>query len=235
MLQKIMTLVRWIDTEKGIIYPNDFIPLFEKKDLFLNQIYIFEEVCKLLRKWINDKKKVYPICINLSQNHLHEKDFLREYEKIQKKYDIPPELLEIELTEAVVFENLTLLKEVINKIHKMDFLCSMDDFGSRYSSLNVLKEIPVYVLKLDCIFFDKKVNQRGYDVIESIIGLAQKLNMAIVAEEIETILQIEILPKMGCDMIQGYVFDKPMPISEFERKYKDNPILLINICGHKKV
>ncbi|MFQ6861253.1 MAG: EAL domain-containing protein [Beduini sp.] len=228
-------LVRWIDPIKGMIYPNDFIPLFERNGFILKlDLYVFEEVCKLLQKWKNEGRTLYPISVNLSRNHLHQKDFLEDYERIQKKYDVSPELLEIELTETVVFENLSLLKKVIDNIHEIGFLCSMDDFGSGYSSLNILKEIPVDGLKLDRIFFDKKLDQRSKDVIQSVIELAEKLNMATVAEGIETIPQVEILQKMKCDMIQGYVFDKPMPIAEFEDKYRNNPDMIKAISRDKQ-
>ena len=108
----------------------------------------------------------------------------------------------------------------------MGFLCSMDDFGSGYSSLNVLKEVPVDILKLDRIFFVNEATKRSNDVVQSVIELAKKLDMETVAEGIETIPQVESLQKMQCDIIQGYVFAKPMPISEFEEKYnKDLAII----------
>ena len=220
-------LVRWLHPTKGIIYPNDFIPLFEENGFILKlDQYVFEEVCKLLRRWIDQEKPLRRISVNLSRNHLNKQGFLKEYSEIQKKYNVPPELLEIELTETIVFENLSLLKELIDDIHNMGFLCSMDDFGSGYSSLNVLKEVPVDILKLDRIFFVNEATKRSNDVIQSVIELAKKLDMETVAEGIETIPQVESLQKMQCDIIQGYVFAKPMPISEFDEKYnKDLAII----------
>lgn len=220
-------LVRWIHPTKGMIYPNDFIPLFEENGFILKlDQYVFEEVCKLLRRWIDEEKPLRRISVNLSRNHLNKQGFLKEYSVIQKKYNVPPELLEIELTETIVFENLSLLKDIIDDIHNMGFLCSMDDFGSGYSSLNVLKEVPVDILKLDRIFFDNEATKRSNDVVQSVIELAKKLDMETVAEGIETIPQVESLQKMQCDIIQGYVFAKPMPISEFEEKYnKDLAII----------
>lgn len=122
-----------------------------------------------------------------------------------------------------------MLKDIIDDIHNMGFLCSMDDFGSGYSSLNVLKEVPVDILKLDRIFFVNEATKRSDDVVQSVIELAKKLDMETVAEGIETIPQVESLQKMQCDIIQGYVFAKPMPISEFEEKYnKDLAIIDVN-------
>ena len=141
---------------------------------------------------------------------------MKKYEAIQKTYGVASHLLEFELTETVVFENLELLKNVIAQIHAAGFQCSMDDFGSGYSSLNVLKEIPVDILKLDGAFFDKEGDPRGNDVVETAIELARKLGMKTVAEGVETFTQVEFLRNADCDMVQGYVFSKPLSIENFE-------------------
>ncbi|WP_455685040.1 EAL domain-containing protein [Thomasclavelia sp.] len=220
-------LVRWIKPNKEIIPPDEFIPLFEKTGFIIKlDLFVFEKVCQTLRKWIDEKQFIIPISVNLSRNHLHFKDFLKKYKNIQEKYEIPSEYIELEITETVVFENLEILKGVIDDIHAMGYRCSMDDFGSGYSSLNVLKEIPVDVLKIDRIFFNCKQTDRGDKIIQSVISLAKNLDIDTVAEGIETILQVEQLKAMDCDIVQGYVFDKPISISDFENKYKDNPKLL---------
>lgn len=219
-------LVRWIRPNKEMIYPDEFIPLFEKTGFIIKlDLYVFEKVCQTLRKWIDENRYIIPISVNLSRNHLHFKDFLKEYKKIQEQYRIPSEYIELEITETVVFENLQILKGVIDEIHAMGYRCSMDDFGSGYSSLNVLKEIPVDILKIDRIFFNCEQTDRGDKIIQSVIGLAKNLTIDTVAEGVETIPQVEQLKEMACDIVQGYVFDKPMPISDFESKYKDNPKL----------
>ncbi|KXU42309.1 MAG: EAL domain-containing protein [Longibaculum muris] len=211
-------LVRWDNPINGLIPPNDFIPFFEKNNFIVKlDMYVFEKVCQILRKWIDEGKDVLPISVNLSRNHLQNSDFLKDYKNIQSKYQIPSELIEIELTETVVFENLEILRHIINEIHNCGYKCSMDDFGSGYSSLNVLKEIPVDILKLDKVFFGKENNQRANDIVESVIRLAKKLGMETIAEGIETIPQVELLRSMECDMIQGYVFSKPVPVDEFEK------------------
>ncbi|MBS6374172.1 MAG: EAL domain-containing protein [Erysipelotrichaceae bacterium] len=219
-------LVRWVRPNKEMIYPDEFVPLFEKTGFIIKlDLYVFEKVCQTLRKWIDENRYIIPISVNLSRNHLHFKDFLKEYKKIQEQYQIPSEYIELEITETVVFENLQILKGVIDEIHAMGYRCSMDDFGSGYSSLNVLKEIPVDILKIDRIFFNCEQTDRGDKIIQSVIGLAKKLTIDTVAEGVETIPQVEQLKEMACDIVQGYVFDKPMPISDFESKYKDNPKL----------
>ena len=170
----------------------------------------------LISPWENRGIAPIPISVNLSRNHLLDPQFLKKYEAIQKTYGIASHLLEFELTETVVFENLELLKNVIAQIHAAGFQCSMDDFGSGYSSLNVLKEIPVDILKLDGAFFDKEGDPRGNDVVETAIELARKLGMKTVAEGVETFTQVEFLRKADCDMVQGYVFSKPLSIENFE-------------------
>ena len=135
-------------------------------------------------------------------------------------------MIEIELTETVVFENLELLKNVIDEIHEFGYLCSMDDFGSGYSSLNVLKEIPVDILKLDKVFFEYEDDKKAEYIIESVIDLANHLGMETIAEGVETIPQVELLKALKCDIVQGYVFSKPLPISSFEELLENNPKLM---------
>lgn len=209
-------LVRW-NSQDGLISPGEFIPFFEKNGFIVKlDLYVFDCVCRLLQDWERRGIAPIPISVNLSRNHLLDPQFLKRYEAIQKKYGIASCLLEFELTETVVFENLELLKNVIEQIHAAGFQCSMDDFGSGYSSLNVLKEIPVDILKLDGAFFDKEGDPRGNDVVETAIELARKLGMKTVAEGVETFTQVEFLRNADCDMVQGYVFSKPLSIENFE-------------------
>ena len=220
-------LVRWDSPTDGMILPNDFIPLFEKNDFIIKlDLYVFEKVCQTLKEWIDSGKEALPISVNLSRNHLRYNNFLKEYKYIQERYDIPSHLIEIELTETVVFENLELLKNVIDEIHEFGYLCSMDDFGSGYSSLNVLKEIPVDILKLDKVFFEYEDDKKAEYIIESVIDLANHLGMETIAEGVETIPQVELLKALKCDIVQGYVFSKPLPISSFEELLENNPKLM---------
>ena len=129
---------------------------------------------------------------------------------------MPADFLEIELTEAMVFENLGRIKGAIDEIHRAGFHCSMDDFGSGYSSLNVLKEVPMDSLKMDRGFFVGENGPRGTDVVKAVIGLAKGLGMTVVAEGVESEDMVELLTGAGCDMIQGYIFAKPMPAAGFE-------------------
>ncbi len=213
-------LVRWQNPEVGLIPPDEFIPFFEKNRFIISlDLYVFEKVCVLLRKWLDAGIKPIPISVNMSRAHITSHDFLKPYIVLQGKYKIPPELIEIELTETIVFENPEILSDVINQIHQQGFRCSLDDFGSEYSSLNILKEIYVDTLKMDKAFLHSEHadDKRERDVITSVIDLAQKLEMTTVAEGVETEAQAKFLRKSSCDMLQGYVFSRPIPPEEFEK------------------
>lgn len=213
-------LVRWQDPELGLIPPGDFISVFEKNGFIIKlDLYVFKEVCSLLRGWLDRGVKAIPISVNLSRAHLNNPEFLMEYKAIADAYRIPPKLLEIELTETLFFENMEALIAVIAQIHEVGFNCSLDDFGSGYSSLNMLKDVPVDILKLDRAFFNSRIkdSSRGYSVIESVIELAKKLGMKTISEGVELESQVEFLRKVQCDMVQGFVFSKPLPVEEFER------------------
>ena len=163
-----------------------------------------------------------PISVNLSKRDLYDNNYLERYKKIQERYQVPSHLLEIEFTETLFFENLELLKHSIDEVHDAGYLCSIDDFGSGYSSLSLLKEIPVDILKLDKSFFDNMDNSRADKVVEHVIALAKDLDIATIAEGIETVIQVERLKKMKCDLIQGYVYYKPMSIGDFNKIVENN-------------
>lgn len=212
-------LVRWQDPERGLIPPNEFIPFFEKNRFIIDlDLYVFEQVCILLRKWLDAGLTPVPISVNMSRAHLAHSNFLDAYEAICAENEVPPELLEIELTETLVFTNPEVLFQVIDQIHRRGFRCSMDDFGSGYSSLNLLKDLQMDTLKLDRAFFTSQEadNPRERDVVTSVIDLAEKLSMTTVAEGVESQKQVDFLKQSSCDMVQGYVFSKPVPIPDFE-------------------
>ena len=212
-------LVRWQSKEDGMIYPNDFIPLFEKNGFILKlDLWMFEQVCNLIQKWIKAGKEPIKISVNCSRVHLKNPNFLDAYKEVFSHYDIPPQYLELEFTENMMFEDTERLVKVIDEIHELGFECSMDDFGSGYSSLNLLQEIHVDTLKLDRIFFKNSLDNapRRKAIISCVLEMAQSLKMTTVAEGIEIWDQVDMLKKLGCDYVQGYVYAKPMPIDEFE-------------------
>ncbi|MCI9415068.1 MAG: EAL domain-containing protein [Clostridiales bacterium] len=212
-------LVRWNDPQEGLIPPGSFIPLFEKNGFIVPlDLYVFEEVCRLLKKWLEDGREPVVVSVNMSRRHFVEQDCLDRYVEIRTRYGIPACLLELELTETMVFENPQAFTQVIEHIHQAGFLCSMDDFGSGYSSLNILKDLDVDVLKLDRAFFsaENMDDPRECTVVHSVVDLARDLQMHTVAEGVETKPQETFLRRTGCDMVQGFVFSRPLPVSEFE-------------------
>lgn len=213
-------LVRWDDPEWGLVPPNEFIPFFEQNHFIIQiDLYVFEQVCKYMRGWLDAGLNPVPISVNLSKVHLNEKDFLQKFINIRKKYGIPPQYLEMELTETILSENADLVINVVQQIHQLGLECSIDDFGSGYSSLNLLKDINADTLKLDKAFFSspKADVPRERVIIESVVNLAKKLSMKTVAEGVETLEQMEFLEEINCDMVQGYVISKPVDVSHFEK------------------
>lgn len=209
-------LVRWYNEEVGMIYPSDFIPVFERNG-FIAQLdaYMFESVCKDIRMWLDEGCVVVPVSVNLSQLQLYNTRFISEYKKILAKYNIPPGYVQLEITETTLFSEVTMLTGIIDKLHKEGFSILMDDFGTGYSSLNMLKNVSVDILKLDKSFVDDIGDAKGDIVVSTIVSLGQSLNMRIVAEGVETKEQFEFLRDIFCDEIQGYYFSKPIPADEY--------------------
>ena len=213
-------LVRWESPTRGIEFPDAFIPVFESNGFILDlDLYVFEKVCHMLRVWINKGIEPILISVNLSRAYISNLSFIESFEAIRKKYGVSPKYIEFEITETAVIENTSALSDIVNLIHKLGYFCSIDDFGSGYSSLNLLKEIPVDTIKLDKGFFKgKKADSvQSNIIVRSVIDLAKNLNMKTVSEGIEDEMQVNFLKDANCDMIQGYYFSKPVPIPEFEK------------------
>lgn len=213
-------LARWNDPEKGLVPPSEFIPVFEKNGFIIElDRYIMDEVCALLHSWIERGLTPIPISVNVSRIHFAMPDFSDSYANLCKKHGIPTDLIEIEVTETTVFEDPASFSRIVEQLHRSGFACSMDDFGSGYSSLNVLN-IYVDALKLDRAFFSSKQmdNPRERDVIAAAVKLAKNLRIHSVAEGVETVAQEDFLRKTGCDMIQGFVFSRPVPVETFEKQ-----------------
>lgn len=212
-------LVRWKYTEKEFIYPSDFIPIFEKNGFITKvDMYILEQACKEIRTLFNKGISPLPISVNFSRVDFFKKDFITKIVNICDKYKIPYSLIEIEITESSMFGDTDTLFEVSRRLQDIGFILSMDDFGSGYSSVNMLKNIPLNVIKLDRGFFiDDKNIDKSQIVIKSIVSLIKQLGIRVVAEGIETKGQVEMLREANCDIIQGYYFSKPLPVKEFEK------------------
>ncbi|MDU1911529.1 GGDEF domain-containing protein [Fusobacterium sp.] len=217
-IRNVEALVRWKDSFGKLISPGLFIPILEK-DLLISVLdqYVFEKTCQWLEKQMKEHKRVLSVSVNVSKMQFYSLDFIEVYSKIKKKYTIPDNIVIIEFTESAIFNDIKRVKETIDKLHMNGFLCSIDDFGNGYSSLNALKDMKVDSLKIDSLFFNESENnKREKIIIKGIINLAKDLNMKTVAEGIEKQEQVDFLREIECDLIQGYIFYKPMPIEEFE-------------------
>lgn len=219
-------LVRWIHPEHGMIYPSEFIPVLEAEgEIGTLDLYVFEETCRLLRKWMDEKKTIIPVSVNLSRVHMNRADFIDEYAAIKQKYNIPDNVIELEVTESTMLDidQIQIIKNMVADIHQNGFLCSLDDFGFGYSSLAILKELNVDVVKLDKSFFNNHLDIKAKQVITNIIDLVHKLDMQVVAEGIETYELVDFLHDAQCDAVQGYVFSKPLSPADFE-KWRETPV-----------
>ncbi len=216
-------LVRWIEPNGNIMCPNDFIPLFEKNGFVLElDMYVFSQVCQTIRRWIDEGKTPLPVSVNCSRQNLYKSNLVNDYVEIANNLNVPHEYLEIELTESTTMEDKTLITKLFYDLGEAGFKISIDDFGSGYSSLGLIINLRADTLKLDKSFFDEEEEaERVEYVVGGFIKLAHDLSMDVVAEGIEKQEQINLLKKLDCDAVQGNYNSKPIPVSEFEEKYKD--------------
>lgn len=215
-------LIRWQSKEYGFVYPNDFIPISEKNGFVIElDFFILEEVCRLMRKWLDNGLEPVVISVNQSRLHLDEPDYIGKLREIVDRYEVPYEYIELELTETVFTDNAELMIRTMQKLHDVGFKLSIDDFGSGYSSLNMLKDMPADVVKIDREFFNTTANtQKGRAVISSVVDLANKLDMKVISEGVETEEQVEFLSEIGCHLVQGFFFAKPMTVKDFEELWE---------------
>lgn len=213
-------LVRWQSPERGMIYPDGFIPLFEENG-FITKLdaYVWECACMVLRDWIDRHFTPLPISVNVSRANLDDESFLDVLDGLIDKYRLPKHLLELEITESI--ENDATLR-MTEKIKERGFILLMDDFGSGYSSLNTLQDTRFDVLKLDREFFSTHMsNERGKKIIMHTISMSKDVGLGLIAEGVETADQAQFLENCGCDTAQGYLYAKPMPVQDAEKYLKN--------------
>lgn len=208
-------LVRWIGADGKIKSPAEFIPVFEENGFILKlDQYMWEEVCKIIRHWIDAGKTPVPISVNVSRTYLKKFDAVGYIKNLVDTYQIPIELLELEITETTESEETI---AYANGFKDAGFTLMMDDFGSGYSSLSMLKDTPFDVLKMDRFFLDECLeNENGKTIVSHVISMTNDLGLDIVAEGVETKEMADFLYDSGCDVSQGYYFSKPIPVKEFE-------------------
>ncbi len=212
-------LVRWQDGT-SFISPGAFIPLFERNGFIAKlDMYIFERVCEIINKWMNMGIQPVTVSVNFSRYHLNNPYFVSELCNLADRYGVPHEYLEIELTETAIFDNEELIINVLSNLHNVGFTLSMDDFGTGYSSLGLLKNLPIDVVKMDRGFFmDNYDLTRAKIVLSNVMRMAKELGIHTVAEGVETKENIDLLRELGCDMVQGYYYARPMPEYELTER-----------------
>lgn len=215
-------LVRW-NKDGQTISPGDFIPLFEKNKFIIKlDLYVFEQACKDIANW-NEKYDFVPtVSINVSKEHFNNEDFIKEYVKITDKYNIDRSKIDLEITEsATVDQNIDILK-VLNTIKENGFIISLDDFGTGYSSLSMLQTMPIDIIKIDKVFIRQADYKSDKNIINYIMLIAEHLGAKTILEGVETKEQVEFTRKIGCDIIQGYYYSKPLSKNEFEDYFNKN-------------
>ena len=217
-------LVRWMSPSKGFLEPAAFIPSFEKNG-FIYQIdcFMLEQACKSIRRYLDSDIYVIPFSVNLSRVTLAHPDFLSKVQEIVERYYIPHHYLEFEITESIFSENYALMIDVLTKLKSLDFIINMDDFGTGYSSLTLLRDLPIDVIKLDHDFLSRSAtnDKNAVSILRSIIDMAHTLDIRVVSEGIETVEQLDMLRSINCEIGQGFLFAKPMPIEDYDKMIKD--------------
>ncbi len=216
-------LVRWKDGKDGFISPGEFIPVLENHGLITRlDIYVWNLVAELLRKWKNEGRDALAISVNISPKDFYYADLYEVFTGLTESYGISPKNLRLEITESAFAMDFEKQQETVERLQKAGFLIEMDDFGKGYSSLNSLKDTPVDILKLDIDFLKGKDKyNRGAGIISTVVKMADGLHMPVIAEGVETKAQCDFLQEVGCDIIQGYYYSKPMSVSDFENKIRD--------------
>ncbi|WP_295156540.1 EAL domain-containing protein [uncultured Ruminococcus sp.] len=214
-------LMRWSHPEYGMQYPSDFIPVLEKHDLIYRaDLSVFRSVCRFLRRCMDEGIKPVPISVNMSRYDIYRRNYVDEIEKLRCEYDIPINYIHVEITETSAIGGMELVSGVLDQLHEHRYTVEMDDFGSGYSSLNVLKDLAVDVIKLDMRFLSGNIGGRGGTIISAIVQMAKWLGTPVIAEGVETMEQADYMKSIGCKYVQGYLYSKPVTEDEFLQKLK---------------
>lgn len=214
-------LVRWIHPERGLIPPNEFIPVLERTGFICRlDMNTWELACRKLREWQDNGHTDYHISVNISPKDFYFTDVYKTFTELVERYKIPPKSLKLEITETAIMSDFKKQLVLIQRLRKYGFCVEMDDFGSGYSSLNMLKNMSVDALKVDMEFLRKTENpERTRTILKMIVSLSKQLGMEVITEGVETKEHVDFLTEIGTDVFQGYYFAKPMPVSRFEEMY----------------
>ena len=215
-------LIRWRADDGSLISPGRFIPLFEKNGNIIRlDEYVVREVCRQQKEWQKEGIQILPVSVNISRFSLYYSNVVEKYERIINYYDVDHKYVQIEITESAIIEN-TVIVELIQKFHDAGFDILLDDFGSGYSSLASLNQMPFDTIKLDKSLVDYVGNENGEKLLKFIVQLVQSLGMKITAEGVEYKEQLDFLENLNCDDIQGFYFSKPLMLADFSAKLTEN-------------
>ena len=219
-------LVRWNHPEYGLVSPGEFIPLLERESMVTRfDLFIWRSVCEMLSRWDGEGRNLVPVSVNVSMTDIEAIDVARVLGDLLDRFSIDARLLQVEITESAIAQNMDVVEETIRDLHARGIVVLMDDFGSAYSSLNMLKDINVDAIKLDMKFVDLNADNatKGLKIIESVIDMAYQLRLSIIAEGAQTAEQVSKLRELGCMYIQGYYFYRPLTVGKMEDLLEHRP------------
>jgi diguanylate cyclase (GGDEF)-like protein len=217
-------LARWIKPDGTVVPPSDFIPFLDKRGNIVNlDYYMFEKACAQMQIWKDTPLEEVAISINMSRQHFYQPDFIERLMRTTAKYGIPNSRIHIEITESIYIGDVNLINKTLTELRDNGFLVSMDDFGTGYSSMSMLQSMPVDILKIDKQFLDSSLSKEsGIIVLDGIVNIAKQLGLKTICEGVETGTQLNWLKTVGCDMVQGFYYSKPIPAAELENFVMDN-------------
>lgn len=217
-------LVRWQKPDGTFVYPDDFIPLIERSGQIVEvDYYVYRQVFSFLANRLKEGKRVVPISVNVSRVHLNRMRIVEYVKELQEEFHVPCSLVEFELTESIYLEDTERALELIRSLHKMGFKISMDDFGSGYSSLNLLSKLPIDIIKLDKVFLKEgEMQENDRIIISCVVDMAKKLKITSLCEGVETQEQCNYLKEVGCQIQQGFYFSRPIPQGVFEKLLEES-------------
>lgn len=216
-------LVRMMDDNGKIVPPMSFIPILERTGMIVKLDYcVLVQVCALIRRWLDEGIKPIRISVNLSRYDFQEDGLWEQMLNTIKEYNIPREYLEFEVTETIFYDDVEFIINKLRQLRAKGHKVSMDDFGSGYSSLNTVGLMPIDIIKFDRSFVQNSIsNQKGLEIMSGLVDIFNKINLEVICEGVETAEEERTIHQCGCDLVQGYFYDRPLPIADFESKYME--------------
>lgn len=211
-------LVRWEHEEKGILSPYAFLPVFENTNLMLKlDYYMWEEACKTIRRWIDNKMDPLPLMVNISPIHLNDVSFITVLNNLISRYKLQTDMLVLELPERALTSGGEDVLKTVKALDEAGYILCIDNFGGKHSPVNLMRDLPFSMVKLDRRFLvDNSQNEEGQTILRYLIAMAKELDLTVVTEGVETLKQVNFLTEIGCDIAQGYYFSKPVSLRDFD-------------------